>query len=95
MDISNLSKPKVFAALFNAAKPLGLGFLHYDPNHIMREQEAADLLKKQTHFDYHEGRLMKVDLGKDELDTRNFNRDNGEGAAEKAIARLAQTGLMF
>lgn len=87
MDISQLSKPKVLAALFNAAKPLGMGVLHYKKDHIMDESEAAQLLQNQTYFDYHEGRVMKVDLSKDELRTDSYNRDNGENAAENAITR--------
>jgi len=87
MDISNLPKPKVLAALFNEAKPLGMGFMHFRPDHVMDETEAAKLLEEQTFFDYHEGRLMKVDLSKDELLTSMYNRDNGQGAAEAAIER--------
>ena len=85
MDITNLSKPKVLAALFNAAKPLGLGFLHYVEDHVMDENEAAELLESRTYFDYHEGRLMKINMATDELYTENYNRDNGNGAAERAI----------
>lgn len=85
MNIANHSKAKVLAALFNNAKPLGMGFLHYEPEHVMDENEAAKLLKSQTYFDYHEGRLMKVDLSKDELRTDLYNRDNGVDAAENAI----------
>lgn len=87
MDISNLPKPKVLAALFNAAKPLGLGFLHHCPEHAMDETEAAELLAVDTYFDYLEGRLMKVNLSGDELNTWNYNHDNGENAAENAIKK--------
>jgi len=88
MNIAGKSKAKVLAALFNNARPLGLGFLHYKPDHIMDEVEAESLLQEQTYFDYHEGRLMKVNLATDTLDTRMYNRDNGEGAAEKAIEAI-------
>lgn len=85
MDIAGLSKAKVLAALFNSAKPLGLGIIHYKVNRVMDEKEAAELLEEQTYFDYHEGRLMKVDLSEDEVRTSLYNRDNGEGAAEAAV----------
>lgn len=85
MDISKLSKPKVLAALFNSAKPLGMGILHFKPEHVMDEKEAAEILESQTFFDYLEGRVMKVNLGGDILNTYNYNRDNGENAAENAI----------
>ncbi len=88
MNISNLYKPKVLAALFNAAKPLGMGRLHYRPEHIMDDQEAEKLLDSgQTWFDYHEGRLMKINMATDEINTWGYNRDNGENSAENAVAR--------
>lgn len=88
MDISHLSKAKVLAALYNNARPLGMGFLHYtrDP---MTEDEAAELLKEYDYFDYLKGRVMKVRLRGDNLDTRLYNRDNGDGAAEAVIQKLA------
>lgn len=90
MNIENLSKPKILAALFNAANPLGLGFLHYRPEHIMDENEANELLKNQTWFDYLEGRIMKIKLTSEttELNTALYNRNNGENAAENAIATI-------
>lgn len=87
MDISKLSKPKILAALFNEAKPLGMGYLHYKPDHKMDEAEAEQLLNERTYFDYLEGRLMKVDLSKNDLRTDLYNRDNGQGAAEAAIEK--------
>lgn len=33
------------------------------------------------YFDYLKGRVMKVDLSGDDLNTTLYNRDNGEGAA--------------
>jgi len=85
MNISHLPKPKVLAALFNAAKPLGLGIIHYKKEHVMGEEEASEMLESQAYFDYVEGRLMKVNLSVDELDTSNYNRDNGANSAEDAI----------
>ena len=35
---------------------------------------------------------MKVDINGDEFDPRLFDRDNGEGAAEKAIENLRNNG---
>jgi len=39
----------------------------------------------RLYFDYLKGRVMKVDLSKDELNTALYNRDNGPNAAEDAI----------
>lgn len=87
MNIEKLNKAKALAALYNNSKPLGLGMLHYT-HEPMTEEEASSLLKERTYFDYLKGRVMKIDLSGDELDTRLYNRDNGEGAAERAISSI-------
>ena len=91
INISGLNKASVLAALYNAARPLGMGFMHYDPK-PMTEEEAAEYLKSMTYFDYLKGRVMKVDLSKDELDERWYDRDNGTGNANAVICSLKLTG---
>jgi hypothetical protein len=51
----------------------------------MTEEEAAELLKTETYFDYLRGRVMKIDLSGDELRTDLYNRDLGQGAAEAIV----------
>lgn len=91
MNISGLSKASVLAALYNASQPQGMGFLQYDPT-PMTAQEAEVILEQTTDFDYLKGRVMKISLSKDEVDTWGYNRDNGDGAAEKTIDALRQSG---
>lgn len=85
VSIKGLSKPDVLAALYNRARPQGMGFIHYTPEDMTKEQ--AELLLQQTnYFDYVRGRAMKVDLSSDEeFDERLYDRDNGFGAAQSAI----------
>lgn len=87
IDITGLDKAEVLAILYNNAKPQGLGFLHYDPKD-MTVEEARKALQTETYFDYHGGRVMKVDLSEDTFDPYLYNRDNGEGLAEKLIEEL-------
>lgn len=87
IDISKISKAKVLAALYNNSQPLGMGFLHYDPT-PMTEQEAEELLKQYTYFDYLKGRVMKIDLSEDILRTWGYDRDNGQGAAQRALQSI-------
>lgn len=85
-----LSKAAVLAALYNASMPQGMGILHYDPQ-PMTEAEAAELLAedREPYFDYLKGRVMKIKLDSDdEFDPWLYDRDNGPGAAERAIAPL-------
>ena len=91
MNISHLDKADVLAALYNKAQAQGMGRLQYKPEPMTAEQ-AAGLLEnnRRPYFDYVHGRVMKVDLSGDDLDTRLYNRDNGEGAAEAAIKDLSR-----
>lgn len=90
IDIKGKDKATVFMALYNAAEPQGLGYLHYDPR-PMTQFEAETILrvegsKGSLYFDYVLGRVMKVDLTSDEeFDETLYDRDNGEGAAQRAL----------
>ena len=77
-------KAAVLTALYNASRPKGMGFLHYDAA-PMTIKEAAALLKRATSFDYLQGRVMKVRLAGDSFDPCGYDRDNGKGAAQRAI----------
>lgn len=85
MDISKLDKAAVLAALYNHALPQRTRFLHFDPKPMTVEEAQKILETGQTYFDYVKGRVMKVDLSREFLDTRLYDRDNGPGAAENAI----------
>lgn len=93
-SIQGLNKAAVLAALYNASKPQGMGFLHYDAK-PMTPEEAQQLLDSdpRQYFDYLKGRVMKIDLSKEEdVNTWGYNRDNGKNAAEKVIETLRQSG---
>lgn len=91
ISIQGLNKAAVLAALYNAAQPQGMGFMQYQPDPI-NEQEAGQLLAQTTYFDYVQGRVMKVDLAKDEFNPTYYDRDNGQGTAERVINSLRATG---
>lgn len=84
IDIKNARKPEVLAALYNHAKPQGLGMLHYEDKR-MTVEEAEELLRSQNHFDYVKGRVMKVFLKGDRFNAAVYDRDNGVGAAMAAL----------
>lgn len=88
VDIKGLNKAEVLTALYNNSKPLGLGMLHFDPKK-MTVAEAEELLKQTTYFDYLKGRVMKVDLSSDDsFEEWLYDRDNGNGAAQRAVDTL-------
>ena len=88
MNISGLDKAEVLAALFNASRQQGISFLDSRGRRDMTKERAAEILKVTEHFDYLEGRVMKISLDRDEVETRLHDRDNGQGSAERAIAHL-------
>lgn len=92
MDIAGMDKAEVLAALYNGSRQLGMGFLHQRGASGMTVDEAREILDATPHkyFDYLHGRVMKVDLSGDELRTALYNRDNGQGAAERIIEGLKE-----
>lgn len=86
ISLQGKNKAEVLAKLYNASRPFGMGFLHYTPED-MTVAEAEELLKKTHYYDYLYGRLMKIDLSGDTLNTRLYDRDLGEGSAARALGQ--------
>ena len=90
INIEGLDKATVLAALYNASRPQGMGFLHYNPK-PMTTDEAEQLLAHTTSFDYLKGRVMKIDLKSGaEFEARWYDRDNGTNTAAMVIESLRQ-----
>lgn len=96
--IKGLEKAAVLKALYDKShfqddeSPFqGLGEYLYIP--VLRSnisiEEATELLKYQTYFDYLHGKVLKVDLSNpDYFNARLYDRDNHEGAARDAVEAL-------
>lgn len=90
IDISDLDKAEILAALYNRSHPQGMGILHFQPQDMTKE-EAQTLLDKSApryYFDYLRGRVMKIDLSKDTISPRLYDRDLGQGACQSIIDGL-------
>lgn len=85
INICGLSKAAVLVALYNSSKQQGLGFLDLRGALPMTEEQAQQEVNRTLHFDYLYGRVMKVSLDSDQLCPRLYDRDNGHGAAQRAI----------
>lgn len=83
VDIKGLDKARVLKALYDHSHAQGLGVLQ--ASGPITVEHCAELLEKQTYFDYLYGRVLKVDLSGDEFDERLYDRDCGEGAAQRAV----------
>lgn len=98
--LNNVTREAALAALFNRAKPQGLGMLQYDKAHVMTEEEARFVLMNGDYVDYLKGRVIKVDFkNPEEIDTTLYDRDNGKDAGEAAVffaryRHLAQNGAI-
>lgn len=90
MKINHLDKAEVLIALYNAAKIQGTGFFVHRADFKLTHKKASELLRNTTSFDYLNGKVLKIDLSGDELNTFLYNRDNGPNAAENAIQPLME-----
>jgi len=82
-----MDKAEVLMALCNKARRQGMGTL-ISAKEPLRKEDAEELLKVQTYFDYLGGRVLKVDLSGDEFNPVLYDRDNGQGAAARALEHL-------
>ncbi len=93
MNIANYDKAEVLAALYNRATPQGMSWLQSEEQD-MTIHEAREVLATyadtgvRPYLDYLKGRVMKINMSHDEIDTRLYNRDNGKDAAEHVIEQL-------
>ena len=55
----------------------------------MSKEDAQEILKQQDSFDYLRGRVMKITI-EDEMYVGGYDRDNGKGAAARAIDSVRQ-----
>lgn len=88
IDITDLDPVDVLVALYNAAKPQGMSFVSYTPENMTKEEAKELLAGGERYFDYLKGRVMKIKIGSERLDERLYDRDNGDGAAARAIRSI-------
>lgn len=90
INIEGLDKAEVLKELYNNSRVQGMGFLQATGRDLSLE-EARVLLTKTTYFDYLHGKVMKVDLSSDtEFKGWLYDRDNGEGAAQRVIDSIRE-----
>ena len=89
IDIKGKDKATLLAALYNNSIPRGLGMLHFEDKD-MTVDEARDIIDSRDEmfkydFDYLKGRVMKVNLSGDEFRGDLYDRDNGQGSAQRVV----------
>lgn len=92
ISIKGLPKAHVLKALYDGSHIQGMSILGVSvkPQDISVDycQKIIDKCGEDLRFDYFNGRVLKIDLSGDEIDSRLYNRDCGEGAAEAVIEKL-------
>lgn len=98
VSIRCMDKAEVLLALWQASQMQGMSFLGFLASGELTLEQAQKEVQERKHtredgtdsifFDYLNGKVLKVDLGQDEFDPRLYDRDNGEGAAQRAIDNL-------
>ena len=86
VDIRGLSKPAVLAALCNATSSLGMGRL--EDKGPVSEKDAEAVLERSSYVDYCCGRPIKADFAGDQFESWGYDRDAGQGAAERVVEKL-------
>lgn len=84
IDISGLDKTKLIFELWTHSHVQGLSVLS-EREFDFREVEAR-IAGGNTYFDYLFGRVMKVDVSGDTMETYLYDRDCGHGKAAAVVA---------
>lgn len=86
VKIAQEDRAKALAALYNASRVQGMGFIHAKDEPMTVEQAEEEIKQRERpYFDYLHGKVMKVDLSKDEVWLGLYDRDNGDGAGYAAL----------
>lgn len=93
ISIAGMDKAEVLMKLWNAATNINHGaaaafLISLQPRMTIDQARGHIEYARQLpelYFDYLEGVALKVNLSGDELDPRLYDRDNGEGAAARAL----------
>lgn len=96
VDIKGLDKAAVLVVLWYNARMQGKSSSGYKGELTLRR--AKELIEQHCHtgmkgeeiiyFNYLNGKVIKIDLAPDVIDTCLYDRDNGADAGENAIEKL-------
>ena len=97
ISIKGMNKAEVLKALYDHSHVQGMGFMQAVPEGYVTVEHCQMLLDTTgyPYFDYLYGRVLKVDLSKDEFDERLYDRDCGVGAAAHAIKSVKKPKPFF
>ena len=92
VDISEVDKLKLLRALWDNSKP-AIFFKYNNVTPPDYDEELAKEVVKKDYIDYFQGRLIKCDLSKNEVDPSSYDKDYGKGTFEKIVKSLAKKSI--
>ena len=96
VDTTGIDRAELLMGLFNSAKHGGgvAGIIAAARPEQMTIEEAQSLVGDEPmaggrkYFDYHRGRVLKCDVGRDIIDSWLYDRDNGPGTMALVVGKL-------
>ena len=88
VDITGIDKPELLVALYHGTHPVGMGFIHNNPEFGLDDAEAAITAESSGRLDYVSGRPIKANISGDSFDPSLYDREAGEGAAQRVVDSL-------
>lgn len=108
IDVSDIAPAELLAALYNRSHVQGMGVLQAQDGDMTVEQAEKLLTGenvesdypniserkkgKSTYFDYLYGKVMKVEINGESLNPNLYDRDLGQGAAQKVVDSFKTDG---
>lgn len=88
IDITGIDKAELLVGLYHGTHPVGMGFASNNPSFGVEDAEAAIKGEPSGRLDYVSGRPIKVNITGDSFDPWLYDRDAGEGAAQRVVDGL-------
>ena len=88
ISLKGKDKAEVLMRLYNNSHPVGMGIIEAEERDMTPGEARQWIDNSDQKFEYLKGRVLKVDLSGDEFNPFLYDRDNGQGAAEKALQEV-------
>jgi hypothetical protein len=83
ISIANLDRVELLKKLWTNMKPAAFFSMNNVPSPSFSEYNAREAVK--NYIDYFDGRCIKTDLSKDEIDPWAYDRDAGVGTFKRIV----------
>ena len=85
VSFGNKNKAVVLKALWENSKAQGMSFLALPELGQITVEQCSARLAESAYVDYFAGKVIKIDFSGGDFNPWGYDRDNGQGAAQKAV----------